>query len=194
MRVLAKSHPAVLLIGEAHSLPAEPGGDILNAIRACIGEGLPLPAVLAGTPVLEDRISEMGASFRERCVPLMIGRIESTADVRDALAIPARRSGLPFADDALDLLVAESQGYPFFIQLLGAAAWGAAAKAGHDSITHMDAKAGLAESEFVRVLLFLRRRNEIEKGRVLPEAEAVSRGVREREPAPSSPAASSGRH
>lgn len=177
LRVLAKSRPTVLLIDEAHNLPAGLGSDLLNAIQVCMGERLPLLMVLAGTPVLEEKLGEMDASFWERCLSLRIGRIESVEDVRNALVIPARQSGLPFADDALDLLVDESQGYPFFVQMLGAAAWEAAERSGNDGITVNDAKAGLGESEPVRLAFYLRRRNEIEKSRVLPEAEAVSRAV-----------------
>lgn len=176
-RNLAKAKPTVLLVDEAHMLPAELGNDLLNAIQACVSDGLPLLAVLAGTPGIEGNLRKMGASFWERCKRLRIGRLESPDDVRTALAIPAERSGMPFDDDALELLVGESQGYPYFVQVLGEASWDEAEKAGHDRITLADARNGLEESESERNAFYLGRRNEADENGVLAEAEAVSRKI-----------------
>ena len=47
-------------------------------------------------------------------------------------------------DEALALLVRESQHYPYFVQLLGSAAWDAAAHAGASRIRHEAAEHGVA--------------------------------------------------
>lgn len=177
LRTLAKSAPVVLLIDEAHKLHAEIGAVLLNAVQTCHGEGLRLFVVLAGTPGLEENMRKMGASFWERYERLRVGRLESSDDVRAALSIPASKSGLPFDEEALDLLVDESQGYPYFIQMLGKNAWGAADKAGHGRITLADARAGLGKSEPTRNAFYLSRRNEAEADSVLAEAEAVSKEI-----------------
>jgi len=45
------------------------------------------------------------------------------ADARGALEIPAREAGVAFASDALDELVGNSQGYPYFLQEWGYHVW-----------------------------------------------------------------------
>lgn len=45
------------------------------------------------------------------------------ADTRDAIAIPAKRRDVTFTDEALDALVAETAGYPFFIQEYASVIW-----------------------------------------------------------------------
>jgi hypothetical protein len=44
-------------------------------------------------------------------------------DTRDAIAVPAREKGVEFSDGALALLVAETGGYPFFIQKYASVLW-----------------------------------------------------------------------
>lgn len=44
-------------------------------------------------------------------------------DTRDAIAIPARKQGVEFSQEALALLVAETGGYPFFIQEYASVLW-----------------------------------------------------------------------
>jgi hypothetical protein len=44
-------------------------------------------------------------------------------DTRDAIAIPAREQGVEFSEGALTLLVAETGGYPFFIQEYASVLW-----------------------------------------------------------------------
>ncbi|MFV9431602.1 hypothetical protein ACNJ7K_24090 [Rhodococcus aetherivorans] len=47
----------------------------------------------------------------------------------DALRIPVRQHGGDFTDDALDVLVTASGGYPYFLQEFGKAIWNLAPEA-----------------------------------------------------------------
>ena len=78
-----------------------------------IGAGLPnLSAVLADT-----------RSYAERqFLYSTIGPLDPHA-AADALRIPVERHGGAFTDDALDLLVHASGGYPYFLQEYGKAIW-----------------------------------------------------------------------
>ncbi len=177
LRGLATSKPLVLLVDEAHRLPPDIAEVFLNAAQRCVTGGLPLLVVLAGTPGIRANLRRGGAGFWERSHRLKIGRLESLDAVRDALATPAMRRGLPFTDDALDLLVAESQGYPFFIQLLGDRTWETtiARDPAADRILLEDAEAGVRLADEPREDFCKERREEMKTQKILPEAEAVSR-------------------
>ncbi len=177
LRGLARNNPLVLLVDEAHRLPPDIGKVLLNAVQRCVTGRLPLLLVLAGTPGLQANLRSAGAGFWERSHRLKFGRLESPEAVRNALSIPAEMSGLPFAADALELLATESQGYPFFIQLLGDRAWKAAIA--RDPTTSRigleDAEAGLREADEYREDFHVERRDEAKDLKILPEAEAASK-------------------
>lgn len=81
-----------------------------------IGAGLPnLPGVLTKVRSYAERLFE----YRR------IGRLDDGA-VMDGVQKPARELGYSFDDSALSRLVALSNGYPYFIQSYGKAAWDAA--------------------------------------------------------------------
>ncbi|MET0451449.1 MAG: hypothetical protein ABW137_06380 [Mycobacterium sp.] len=82
-----------------------------------IGAGLPnLPAVLADS-----------RSYAER--QFLYSTIGSLSDLAAATAIedPIRTSGGDITDEALDILVTASAGYPHFLQEYGKAVWNLAA-------------------------------------------------------------------
>lgn len=175
-RILEKS-PFVLIIDEAHDIPPEMGKAILQATQNCISDNLPLLVAMAGTPDLPSRFQEMGASFWERCLKLRIGRLESDDATRAAFSVPAERTGFSFSDDALDLLVRECQGYPYFVQFLGEATWKASnERAGNDDrlISLQDARQGVASSKTFILDFYKERYAEARKRLILPEAVAVS--------------------
>lgn len=179
LRDILKGGPLLLLIDEAHEMPEDLGKFLSQAAQQCFREGLPLLLVLAGTPAVKDSLSAMNASFWERLRKLRIGRLESKNATRDALAIPAEGTGMPFDEDALDLLIEESQLYPFFVQMLGEAAWAVAMEAGHAHITLQDAKHGIERSMGEREDFHATRAEELEKRGIIDEARAVSKAMSE---------------
>ncbi len=169
--------PLVVIVDEAHEMPPDFAKALLQAAQRCIRDDLPLLVLLAGTPAIEDSLSRAHASFWERSHLLRIGRLESEDDTRAALSLPAEREGLPFAPDALERVVAESQGYPYFIQLVGRWAWKAAVARdpGADRILLADVEAGLRRANPARNAFYQRRMREINKRKILREARAVSK-------------------
>ncbi len=176
LRVLSEAMPVVLVVDEAHEMPPKIAKVLLNAVQRCITSRLPLLLVLAGTPGLRASLGRAGASFWERSHRLKIWRLESPDAIRDALSIPAEMSGMPFSDDALDLLVAKSHGYPFFIQLLGDRAWRAAVERNPDAsqIGLKDAQAGVHMADKARDDLYGDRLLEVNARKIRSEALAVS--------------------
>lgn len=177
LSTLATAGPLLLLVDEAHELPPGFGNVLLNSTQNCVASRLPLFAVFAGTPALPSRFQLMSASFWERCRRMEIGRLESDDAVREALSVPAERAGRPIEDDALELLVRESQRYPYFTQMHGATAWDAGRKREGTRITVEDARAGLKEAGTQRRLFHESRRRELFHHDVLDEAEAISEEV-----------------
>lgn len=179
MREALRKSPVALIIDEAHTLPAGLGRALLQVAQDCVTDALPLLLTMAGTPDLPSAFRKMGATFWERCRQLQIGRLENEEAARQALAVPAESTGYPIDEDALELLVRESQLYPYFLQVLGETAWSAAAKRsgggeGPHRITAQDAQAGIEAARNAMLIFYEGRRNEMLEEGILKEAIAVS--------------------
>ncbi len=170
--------PLLLTVDEAHEMPVGLGKVLLQTAQDCVSRRLPLLVVLAGTPGLPIRLGDMRAGFWERDTRLQIGRLETDEAVREALARPAKDSGMPIDADALESLVEESQRYPFFVQRLGYESWDAARqRKGNRRIALEDAQKGIAVAGKNLQTFYSDCRREAGEQGVLGEAEAVSRMV-----------------
>lgn len=84
--------------------------------------GLPIAIVGAGLPQLAGRLAE-ASSYAERLFAyLEIGRLSDDAS-RDAIVLPAEREGVEYTPEALRLILARAERYPFFLQTYGRLAW-----------------------------------------------------------------------
>lgn len=119
----------------------------LAVLAACLQvvvkrAALPIAVVLAGLP--EFRQASHGAgTFFERMPIADVGYL-SGESTRYALVKPAADAGVAFEDEALEILVEESSGYPYLVQLLGFETWRAAK--GSRSITAEHAALGTASA------------------------------------------------
>ena len=162
--VRADSAPLVVLLDEAHSLAADPARDFFEAAQMAGSEALPFVLVAAGTPDAPRALRRAG-TFTERMLERRrLGRLDEAAAAA-ALAKPAERGGRPVDEDALALMVHESQRYPYFVQLLGSAAWDAA-HARESRINREAAERGITAAR-VKIQVFYQERF----------AEARERGV-----------------
>lgn len=103
-------------------LGVEAGSVPLNAVQHLQGDGLPVTLILAGTPELPRHLGTMGPSFWDRCEQLPIGRLQQ-ASAADAVRVPLAEHGRAISDEALEELVRDSFGYPYFLQLWGHTLW-----------------------------------------------------------------------
>ena len=86
----------------------------------------PIVFVCAGLPSLKrDLLTGEQATFLQRYARHHIGRIDA-ADVRRALAKPLEHGDVPIDDDALEVMVDSTEGYPYMVQLVGMCVWNAA--------------------------------------------------------------------
>lgn len=112
----------LLAIDEVQYLSSSELGALITAIHRTTQLGLPVVLVGAGLPQLPG-IAGDAKSYAERLFDFpMIGSLDPD-EARDALSIPVRQQGVEFTEDALDLLVDTSRGYPYFLQEWGFHVW-----------------------------------------------------------------------
>ena len=121
-----KKQPLVLLMDEAHNMDVGLCNDLLNLYQE-VSTQTPVMLVLAGTPGLRNFLSNVGATFIERSKKISLGRLDTKAAM-DAISIPLEMHGIEMTDNALSLIVEDSQCYPYFLQEWGSSLWAAATK------------------------------------------------------------------
>jgi hypothetical protein len=112
----------VFLIDEVQFLDIAEFEALIAAIHKTVQRQLPITLVGAGLPQLP-RLAGEAKSYAERLFKFpRIGRLPEGA-ARAALVDPAERFDLHFEPDALDAVVAYTEGYPYFLQEYGNALW-----------------------------------------------------------------------
>jgi hypothetical protein len=133
----------VTFVDELHAASDDDMSVLLNAWQNLDGDRdhNPLALVTAGLPVTPEALTR-AATFGERSafVPL---DVLADPDARAALAAPAEALGVAWADEALDRIVREARGHPYFLQLMGSTTWAAAVPDDGDTIGLEDVLAGL---------------------------------------------------
>ena len=135
-------------IDEAHVLARADLAVLAASLQLAVKRsGLPIAVVFAGLPTFR-RAGQGVGTFLER-MPIRDVAYLSAESTRYALVKPAADRGVSFGEDALELLVAESGGYPYLVQLLGYQTWRAAKGASRIGLEHArtGAAAAMAEME-----------------------------------------------
>ncbi len=124
---------------------------LITALHRCAQRKLPVALIGAGLPQLRGRMGN-AKSYAERLFdfPSIDALPEDAA--RDAIVKPALAQGVTFDPDAVERIVDETHGYPYFLQEWGKHAWDAAAASPirADDVAHASraAIAALDESFF----------------------------------------------
>ena len=121
-----KKQPLILLMDEAHRMDSGLCNNLLNLHKEVSGKS-PFMLVVAGTPGLRHFLSNVGATFIERSKKISLGRLDTEAS-KDAISIPLETHGIEITDNALSLIVEDSQCYPYFLQEWGSSLWTVATK------------------------------------------------------------------
>ena len=116
-----KKQPLILLMDEAHKMDEDLCNNLLN-LHQIISPESPFMLVLAGTPGLRNFLSNVNATFVERSRKIGLGRLDEQA-AADAISKPFEEQGIQITDDALSLIVEDSQCYPYFLQEWGSSLW-----------------------------------------------------------------------
>jgi type II secretory pathway predicted ATPase ExeA len=134
----------VLLIDEMQELTTDQLSALCRSAHRAGQLGLPWFIIGGGLPSLPTRLSE-AQSYAERLFDYrVIDRLEH-ADASFALTQPADQQDVTWAPDAVQFVLTESGGYPYFLQQFGKSVWDVAA--GPDTITLEDATIGVAEGQ-----------------------------------------------
>ncbi|MCI1047786.1 ATP-binding protein [Caballeronia zhejiangensis] len=117
----------VIFIDELQYVEEAQLAALISALHRCAQSQLPVTVVGAGLPQLRGRMGE-AKSYAERLFQFPeIGPL-AKADAKLAIVKPAQDENVQVADGAVDLIVAETKGYPYFLQEWGKHAWDAASK------------------------------------------------------------------
>lgn len=99
---------------------------LISALHRCNQKRLPISAAAAGLPQIP-RLTGEARSYAERLFDFpTIANLDPEAATA-ALVEPARAQGVAYADEAVELALEWTQGYPFYIQQIGKHAWNHAA-------------------------------------------------------------------
>ncbi len=112
----------VLLLDESHYLARAQMEALIAAIHRTVQRALPVTAAAAGLPQIHELLGN-AKTYAERLFKFPeIGRLDD-AEAERVLREPAARLGVGFHDTALSLGLRFSEGYPYFLQEFGQAAW-----------------------------------------------------------------------
>lgn len=145
----------VLLFDEIQFLGQKQLEALIAALHKAVQRKVPLTLVGAGLPQIAELTGD-AKSYSERLFKFpRIGDL-NRADAYAALAKPAEDEGANFEEDALARAFDVTGGYPYFIQELGSAVWGAAVEAPitrEDVENSVDVYTAKLDSSFFRVRL-----------------------------------------
>lgn len=115
----------VLLFDEVQFLSTTQLEALISALHKTVQRGLPVTMVGAGLPQIAELAGD-AKSYSERLFKFpRIGNLEDE-DARSALAEPAQAEDADYSDEALDLAIEITGGYPYFLQEIGYAVWSVA--------------------------------------------------------------------
>jgi hypothetical protein len=132
----------VLFVDELQYVEEAELAALITALHRCAQRRVPVMLVGAGLPQLRGHMGN-AKSYAERLFDFPeIGPL-NTAAARVAITQPVIDQGMKIAAEAADMIVAESRGYPYFLQEWGKHAWDAAP---NSPIRVQDVKAATASS------------------------------------------------
>ncbi len=112
----------ILYIDELQYVEEEQLAALITALHRVAQRQLPVMLVGAGLPQLPGRMGR-AKSYAERLFDFaLVGPLDAAA-ARDAIALPAAQQHVAFAPGALERIVQETQGYPYFLQEWGKHVW-----------------------------------------------------------------------
>ncbi len=115
----------VLFIDELQYVEEAELAALITAMHRCAQRRVPVMLVGAGLPQLRGHMGN-AKSYAERLFDFPeIGPLNTVA-ARVAITQPVTDQGMKIVADAADMIVAESHGYPYFLQEWGKHAWDAA--------------------------------------------------------------------
>ena len=112
----------ILFIDELQYVPQDQLAALIMALHSANQAQLPVTMVAAGLPQLVGQTGR-AKSYAERLFEFVqIDRLDTPA-ARTALCVPAQKEGVAFTGPAIDIILEQTQGYPYFLQEWGKHSW-----------------------------------------------------------------------
>ena len=115
----------VLYLDELQYVPEDQLAALIVALHSASQDQLPVTMVAAGLPQLVGQTGR-AKSYAERLFEFVpIDRLDEEA-AKAALTVPARKAGVDYATEAVAEILAQTLGYPYFLQEWGKQSWNVA--------------------------------------------------------------------
>ena len=112
----------IVIVDELQYVPKAELAALIAALHRAAQRRLPILLAAAGLPQLRAQVAE-AKTYAERLFEFReVGPLDEEAS-GDAVAKPIRTHNADISPDALKMIVAETQGYPYFLQEWGKHAW-----------------------------------------------------------------------
>lgn len=112
----------VLFVDELQYVPEEQLAALITALHRCAQRQLPVTLIGAGLPQLQGQMGR-AKSYAERLFEFTpVKQLPDTA-ARQAITAPAQRSGVAYEEPALQEILRQTEGYPYFLQEWGKHSW-----------------------------------------------------------------------
>lgn len=112
----------VLFVDELQYVPEEQLAALITALHRCAQRQLPVTLIGAGLPQLQGQMGR-AKSYAERLFEFIpVKQLPDTA-ARQAITAPAQRSGVAYEEPALQEILRQTEGYPYFLQEWGKHSW-----------------------------------------------------------------------
>lgn len=112
----------VMFIDEMQYLEESQLAALITALHRCSQLNLPVTLVGAGLPQLRGRTGN-AKSYAERLFDFPVVGPLSHDESAQAIVIPAQQEGVEFEPDAVEAIIAKTEGYPYFLQEWGSHTW-----------------------------------------------------------------------
>ena len=117
-----KQTGVILLLDEIHYLGREQMEALIAALHKTVQRALPITMAAAGLPQIHELVGE-AKTYAERLFKFPeIGSLDGD-EAKRVLSEPAAEQSVVFSEAALDRALAFTDGYPYFLQEFGEAAW-----------------------------------------------------------------------
>ena len=172
-----KKQPLILLMDEAHKMDTGLCNNLLN-LHQIISPESPFMLVLAGTPGLHNFLSGVNASFVDRSRNIGLGRLDEQA-AADAIVKPFKEQGIQITDDALSIIIEDSQCYPYFLQEWGSSLWMEADKENLTCITDEQVAVVKPNIEIIKYDFYEKRRDRFDELRLKSTTIAIAQAFQD---------------
>ena len=172
-----KKQPLILLMDEAHKMDTDLCNNLLN-LHQIISPESPFMLVLAGTPGLHNFLSKVNATFIERSRKIGLGRLDEQA-AADAIVKPFEEHGIQITEDALSIIVEDSQCYPYFLQEWGSSLWMEADKENLTCLTDEQVVVVKPKIEIIKIDFYKERRNILDELRLRSTSLAIAQAFQD---------------